>query len=89
MESTLIPELNYLVAAPASLATEPISVALPTLPPTVIASPLKRAMLNGVIDLAGNKLVFQFMRTPARIILAAKQVQMLRTTYYGGFRYEK
>ncbi|MBC6607866.1 radical SAM protein [Hymenobacter sp. BT188] len=90
MESTLISELNFLDAVPAPAAALPSSpVDLPTLPPTVVSSPLKRALLNGVISLAEKKLVFQYLRTPARILQAAKQVQLLRTTYYGEHRVQK
>lgn len=89
MESTLIPELNYLDAEAAPATATPVSVALPTLPPTVIASPLKRALMNGVISLVGKKLVFQYLRTPARIRQAAEQVQLLRETYYGELQVRK
>ncbi|QNP51973.1 radical SAM protein [Hymenobacter qilianensis] len=89
MESTLIPELNFLDAVPAPAATAPLSVDLPNLPPTVVASSLRRALLNGVISLAEKKLVFQYLRTPARILRAAKQVQLLRTTYYGEYQVQK
>ncbi|SMC00303.1 Radical SAM domain protein [Hymenobacter roseosalivarius DSM 11622] len=89
MKSTLIPELKYLDAATAPAAATLVSVALPTLSPTVVASPLKRALLNGVISLAGKKLVFHYLRTPARIRQAAKQVQLLRETYYGELQVRK
>jgi MoaA/NifB/PqqE/SkfB family radical SAM enzyme len=83
MESVVIPDLTYLDAQPAP------AEATPVLPPTVLASPWKRTLLNGLISLAEKQMVFRFLRTPAKILQAGTQITKLKALYYGPMRVQK
>lgn len=58
-------------------------------PPTMVASTLKRTLVNGLIQAAETALVVRCMQTPARIRRAAERVQELRTQYYGELQVKK
>ena len=76
MQPTLITDLTY-VAAPLA------PVAVPSLPPTMLTSRLLRGAVAGLFKLAEARLLFRFLRTPARVQLAAERVEELKRTYYG------
>ena len=76
MQSTLITDLTY-VAAPAA------PVVTPVLRPTVLTSRLRRAWIMARFKLAETRLLWKFMRTPARLKLAADRVKDLKQVYYG------
>ncbi|MBF9236575.1 radical SAM protein [Hymenobacter sp. BT683] len=82
METTLITDLTY-VAAPV------VPVAPPSLPPTVLASRLKRAFIMAVFHLVEARLLWRFLRSPARIRLAAERIKELKRVYYGHLKVRK
>lgn len=82
MEATLITDITY-VEAPAA------PVAMPSLPPTVLASGLKRGLVAGLFRLAEARLLWRFLRTPARVGLAIRQVEELKREYYGDLKPRK
>ncbi|WP_345121084.1 radical SAM protein [Hymenobacter antarcticus] len=83
METNLIADITY-VDAPAGPP-----VALPTLPPTVLTSRLRRGLLTGLFHLVEARLLWRFMRTPARVRLAIERVNELKRVYYGELRVRK
>ena len=82
METTLITDLTYVAALPAP-------VALPSLPPTMLASRLQRGLMTGLRKLAEARLLFRFLRTPARVKLAFEQIEELKRAYYGDLKVQK
>ncbi|GAA4049119.1 hypothetical protein GCM10022409_39560 [Hymenobacter glaciei] len=82
METTLITDLTYVDAPPAP-------VAVPSLPPAMLASRLQRALVAGLIKLAEVRLLFRFLRTPARVKRAVDGVEDLKRTYYGDLKVQK
>jgi MoaA/NifB/PqqE/SkfB family radical SAM enzyme len=82
MEATLITDITY-VEAPAAL------VVTPRLLPTVLSSGLKRHLVAGLFQLADARLLWRFLRTPARVGLAIKRVEELKREYYGDLKIRK
>ena len=82
MQTTLITDLTYVAAPPAP-------VALPSLPPTMLASRLQRGLVTGLRKLAETRLLFRFLRTPTRVKLAFEQIEELKRTYYGDLKVRK
>ncbi|GAB3294777.1 hypothetical protein GCM10027511_08080 [Hymenobacter humi] len=82
MQPTLITDLTY-VAAPAA------QIELPSLPSTVVASRLKRALIMGLFSLVEARLLWRFLRTPARMQLAAQRIRELKKVYYGNLAVRK
>ncbi|SFQ50902.1 radical SAM protein [Hymenobacter arizonensis] len=76
METTLITDLTY-VEAPAA------PVAPPHLPATMLTTRLKRACITAVFYLVEARLLWRYLRTPARIKLAAERIKDLKRAYYG------
>ncbi|MFC7669858.1 hypothetical protein ACFQT0_22700 [Hymenobacter humi] len=60
------------MAAPAA------QIELPSLPSTVVASRLKRALIMGLFSLVEARLLWRFLRTPARMQLAAQRIRELK-----------
>jgi len=82
MEATLITDITY-VDAPAA------PVAPPSLLPTVLSSGLKRSLVAGLFQLAEARLLWRFLRTPARIARAISRVNDLKREYYGDLKIRK
>ncbi|MET4073904.1 radical SAM protein [Hymenobacter sp. UYCo722] len=82
METTLITDLTY-------VDVPPVPVALPSLSPTMLTSRLKRGLVAGLFKLAEARLLFRFLRTPARVKRAIKGVEELKRTYYGDLKVQK
>ncbi|MCA8830706.1 radical SAM protein [Hymenobacter pini] len=83
MPATLIPDLAFLDMP----ATPPYPV--PTLAPTVVASPLRRRLLNQALVVLENGLSLRLLRWPGRLGRAHTLVQQLRRQYYGPLQVHK
>ncbi|HEX8505116.1 MAG TPA: radical SAM protein [Hymenobacter sp.] len=82
MESSLITDIAYVEAPAAPVATSHLR-------PTVIASPLKRGLVMAWFKLVEARLLWRFMRTPARLKLAAARINDLKRAYYGDLAVRK
>ena len=82
--STLLP-LPVLGAALRPTPTAARPYAVPTLRPTIVASPLKRKVINGLFTLVEAGLVLRFLRRPAKVRQALAQLKVLRRQYFGEF----
>ncbi|WP_190242621.1 radical SAM protein [Hymenobacter lapidiphilus] len=82
--STLLP-LPVLSAAlrPAPVATRPVAV--PTLRPTVLASPLKKKLLKALFTLVEAGLLLRFLRRPDKVRQALALLEERRREYFGAF----
>ncbi|SNR32103.1 radical SAM protein [Hymenobacter mucosus] len=89
MQATILPDLPYLDhPAPATTkASGPVTV--PTLSPTMVASGLRRDVLNRCLTLVETGLTLHYLRSPSRIRQAGAEVQVLRQAYYGNLRVQK
>lgn len=85
METTTLLPLPVLGAAlrPAPVASRPVAV--PTLPPTVLASPLKKKLLSGLFALVEAGLLLRFLRRPELVRRAFALLQKRRREYFGEF----
>ena len=82
MQATLITDLTY-VDAPVPPAP------LPSQPPTVVQSGLTRRLVAGLFQLAEARLLWRFLRTPARVGEAIRRVDKLKREYYGDLQPRK
>ena len=82
METTFITDLTYVTPPAAPAAT-------PTLRPTMLTSRLRRAWTTALFRLAETRLLWKFLRTPARMKLAATRIDDLKRVYYGDLAVRK
>ncbi len=74
-------------SAPAAPATQPL--AAPTLPPTVVASPLKRRFLQALISLSEAGVLLKHYGSPRKAWEARRQLREIRAKFYDGFSLTK
>ncbi|MBF9221078.1 radical SAM protein [Hymenobacter ruricola] len=82
MEAALIADITYVPAA-----APPVPV--PSLPPVVVGSKVRRAFVFVLFYLAEVRLLWRFLRTPARLKLAAARIKELKQVYYGNLKVRK